>query len=165
MEKNKWGYLVLGILIGAVSMNFIVSPDDKREQDDVSLQEEANKALVMKFEELTFEKKDVTAAVLLLADNYKQHNPGIPDGKEGFVNGVGGYLLKQNPNLILQRKRIIAEDDLVVVHSFGKFDSTSQTERGVAVIDIFRIENGKIVEHWDVVQPIPEQSANSNTMF
>lgn len=159
MEKNKLGYLIGGIIISLLVI-YGIAPSI-----GLGGQEKANKELVTKFEELTFEKRDVASAVLLLTDTFKQHNPSIPDGKEGFVNGVGGYLLKQNPNLKLETKRIIAEGDLVAVHKFGKFDSTNAAERGVAVIDIFRIENGKIAEHWDVIQAIPEQAANTNTMF
>ncbi len=126
---------------------------------------QANKDLVLKFEDLAFEKKDVSAAAALLSDDFKQHNPQIPDGKEGFIQGVGGYLLKQNPNLKLTVKRVVAEGDLVVLHVFGKYDNNNPAERGVAVMDIFRVKDGKIAEHWDVIESIPETAANTNTMF
>ena len=126
---------------------------------------QANKDLVLKFEDLAFEQKDVNAAAALLSDDFKQHNPQIPDGKEGFIQGVGGYLLKQNPNLKLTVKRVVAEGDLVVLHVFGKYDNNNPAERGVAVMDIFRVKDGKIAEHWDVIEPIPDTAANTNTMF
>ena len=126
---------------------------------------ETNKKLVMDYEELTFNKKDVASAVQYLHDNFKQHNPQVPDGKEGFINGIGGYLLAQNPNLKKDIKLVLADGDMVVVHSFAKFDSTNEAEKGVAIADFYKIIDGKIAEHWDVIQQIPAESANNNTMF
>jgi predicted SnoaL-like aldol condensation-catalyzing enzyme len=54
---------------------------------------------------------------------------------------------------------------MVVVHAFGKYDKMNQKDSGLAIMDIFRMENGKIAEHWDVIEPIPATSANTNTMF
>ena len=66
------------------------------------------------------------------------------------------------PQLFVEIKRMIAEGDLVVTHGLIK---TSPEDRGTAAVDIFRVEDGKIVEHWDVLQPVPETAANDNTMF
>ena len=66
------------------------------------------------------------------------------------------------PDFRLEPKRIIAEGNYVVLHSHLIL---KPGDRGTAVVDIFRLENGKIVEHWDVVQEVPETSANNNTMF
>lgn len=164
MDK-KYQYVLGGMVAGLVLMYLIAPALGLKKDDGVAAKEQANKELVMKFEDLTFAKRDVSSAVLLLSDNFKQHNPTIPEGKEGFVNGVGGYLLKNNPNLKVENKKFVAEGDIVVVYSFGKFDSTNPKELGVAITDIFRIENGKIAEHWDVIQAVPAKSANLNTMF
>ena len=75
-----------------------------------------------------------------------------------FVTAWSG----QFPELSVEIKRMVAEGDLVVMHGVLK---TSPEDRGTAAADIFRIENGKIVEHWDVLQPVPETAANDNTMF
>jgi hypothetical protein len=66
------------------------------------------------------------------------------------------------PGVSVEIKRVIAEDDLVVTHDLVKLTAD---DRGLAGIDIFRLQNGKIVEHWDARQPVPEKSANKNTMF
>ena len=166
MENNKWGYLVGGLIAGLVLMYVIgQGMPSQVSSEGYTQQEEQNKELVEQFEDLAFNKKDVNAAAALMSDNFKQHNPTVPDGKQGFINGVGEYLLKPNPNLKLTAKRVLVDDNMVMVHKFGKFDNTNVAERGVAVIDVYRVENGKIVEHWDVIQPIPETAANNNTMF
>ncbi|MBI4387067.1 MAG: nuclear transport factor 2 family protein [Elusimicrobia bacterium] len=72
-----------------------------------------------------------------------------------------GYYSK-HPDAFVEIKRMIADGDLVAVHVFSR---RNQADRGNAVVDIFRLEKGKIVEHWDVAQSIPEKSANDNTMF
>ena len=83
------------------------------------------------------------------------------DGPEPFISFVK-WITTENPKLRFDFKRFVAEGDLVVVHSHLR---PSPDARGTAVMDIFRLENGKIVEHWDVLQIVPETSANANTMF
>ncbi len=92
---------------------------------------------------------------------YRQHNPGAPDGREAFIGFVSGFA-KQFQELHVDIKRLVAEGELVAVHSHM---TVSSGDRGNAVMDIFRLKDGKIVEHWDVLQPIPEKPANNNTMF
>jgi len=93
--------------------------------------------------------------------NYIQHNPDTPDSPAAFVESTK-KLIARNPDLGVEIKRVIAEDDLVVTHDLVK---SSPGQLGMAGIDIFRLEDGKIVEHWDVRQPVPENAANGNTMF
>jgi predicted SnoaL-like aldol condensation-catalyzing enzyme len=66
------------------------------------------------------------------------------------------------PQMSLDIKRAVAEGDLVVTHSLLK---TSPEDRGAAAADIFRLEDGNVVEHWDVLQPVPESAANDHPMF
>jgi predicted SnoaL-like aldol condensation-catalyzing enzyme len=123
---------------------------------------EANKAIVREWHELAIDQRKPEEAVAkYLGPNYRQHNPGAGDGPEPFIATVKRFA--QNfPDLRMEPKRIIAEGDLVVLHSHLIL---KPGDRGSAVVDIFRLENGKIVEHWDVVQEVPETSANNNTMF
>jgi predicted SnoaL-like aldol condensation-catalyzing enzyme len=72
------------------------------------------------------------------------------------------WLKKDRPNFKVEVKRVIAEGDFVVLHVHMMVDAD---DRGRAGVEIFRLENGKIVEHWDILQAIPETAANSNTMF
>lgn len=153
--------LVVSFLVGAVLMYLLYPAMMGMGAEKMA---EANKKVVMEFEELAFEKKDPAAAAELLTDDFKQHNPQVPDKKEGFVQGIG-YMHSTYPNLKLETKRVVASGDMVVVHKYGKYDWNNPEERGVAVIDIFRLMDGKIAEHWDVIQEIPAQSANPNTMF
>jgi predicted SnoaL-like aldol condensation-catalyzing enzyme len=122
---------------------------------------EANKRVVLEFYDLALNKMDFEAASKHFGPRYIQHNPNAPDGIEGFRQFIA-MRKEKTPKARSEIKRVIAEGDLVVLHVHGVREPG---QRGVAIIDIFRLENGKIVEHWDVVQPIPESPANSNGMF
>lgn len=125
-------------------------------------QVEANKRIVREWHELAIDQRKPEEAVAkYLGPNYRQHNPGTGDGPEPFIATVKRFV-QAFPELRMESKRIIAEGDLVVLHSHLIL---KPGDRGMAVVDIFRLENDKIVEHWDVVQEVPETSANNNTMF
>jgi predicted SnoaL-like aldol condensation-catalyzing enzyme len=121
-----------------------------------------NKETVKSFYNLAFNlKKPEEAVAKYLGPYYRQHNPMAPDGPDAFIEFVREFA-KAFPDLRVDFKREIAEDDLVALHSHLV---RNRGDRGMAVVDLFRLENGKIVEHWDVVQEVPEKSANNNTMF
>ena len=122
---------------------------------------EANKKIVVDFYNLALNQKDFDAASKYLGPRYIQHNPNAPDGAEGLKRLVT-FLKEKFPNSKSEIKRVIAEGDLVVLHVHSVREPG---QRGRAIVDIFRLENGKIVEHWDVIQPVPEKAANDNTMF
>jgi predicted SnoaL-like aldol condensation-catalyzing enzyme len=123
---------------------------------------ERNKQIVREFYDLAFnEKKPAEALKKYVGPYYRQHNPLAADGAEAFVDFVEGFA-KAAPQFRTDFKRFIAERDLVVVHSNLV---PAPGARGMAVMDIFRLENGKIVEHWDAIQDVPEKAANANTMF
>ena len=124
---------------------------------------EENKNLVWEFYDLAFNRKEPEAAAeRYLGASYRQHNPMAADGAQPFI-GFVRWLTGANPSLRVERKRSIAEGDLVALHSHM---IPSPGARGTAVIDIFRLNaEGKIVEHWDVLQEVPETAQNANTMF
>ena len=95
------------------------------------------------------------------SEDYKQHNPYVADGKKPFVSYFKGFF-KENPQSRARIIRSAVDGDLVWVQVHS---TKNPADRGEAVVDIFRVQNGKIVEHWDVIQEIPEESANRNTMF
>lgn len=118
--------------------------------------------VVGQFIDLFYRKKEVRQAFeTWVALNYIQHKSTLPDGREAAINFLE-ELFQRYPERIFTIHRIIASDDLVAVHYHSQ---STPEDLGFAIVDIFRVENCRMVEHWDVVQPVPEQSANDNTMF
>lgn len=123
--------------------------------------EERNKETVIAFYDAAINEKDFAAASAYLGDKYIQHNPLAADGPEG----LRAFLEFAKENLSgfkVEFKRVLADGDFVIVHVHA---TNGPDDRGSAVMDIFRLEDGKVVEHWDVIQPIPETAQNDNTMF
>jgi predicted SnoaL-like aldol condensation-catalyzing enzyme len=126
-----------------------------------SAQEEANRAAVLAFYEKGLNQKDADAALAYVGNRYVQHNPNAADGPDGFRRFIG-FLREKFPNSHSEIKRSFVDGDYVILHVHAVREPGT---RGNAIVDIFKLENGKIVEHWDVVQPILENPANNNTMF
>jgi len=123
---------------------------------------ERNKRRVVEFFTRAFNDHQPDDAVTkYVGSQYIQHNPTTPDGATAFAESTK-KTIAQNPGLNVEIKRVIAEGDFVVTHDLVRL---APGDRGFAGIDIFRLENGKIVEHWDARQPVPEKAANENTMF
>lgn len=126
-----------------------------------SATEEANKKVVLDFYEKGLNQKDYDAAAKYFGPRYTQHNPTAPDGPEGFKSFLG-FLREKFPDSHSEIKQVFVDGDFVILHVHAVREKGT---RGNAIVDIFKLENGKIVEHWDVIQPVPEKSANSNGMF
>lgn len=124
-------------------------------------QEEANRKTVLDFYEKGLNQKDADAALAHVGNRYVQHNPNAADGPDGFRKFIG-FLREKFPNSHSEIKRSFVDGDYVILHVHAVREPGS---KGRAIVDIFKLEGGKIVEHWDVVQDIPETPANSNTMF
>jgi predicted SnoaL-like aldol condensation-catalyzing enzyme len=122
---------------------------------------EDNKKNVVQFYEAAINKKDFDAAVKYIGSRYTQHNPRAADGPDG-LKAFLAYLRDKFPDYHSEIKRVFADGDFVIVHVHNV---PTPGSRGNAIVDIYKLEDGKIVEHWDVRQEIPETSANSNTMF
>jgi len=126
-----------------------------------AVQEQANKAAVLEFYDKALNQKDFAAAAKYLGPRYIQHNPNAADGIEGFKKFIE-FRREKFPDAKSEVKRALVDGDFVILHVHS---IRAPGERGVAIVDIFRLENGKVVEHWDVVQPVPDTAANGNTMF
>ncbi|WP_329474564.1 nuclear transport factor 2 family protein [Kribbella sp. NBC_01484] len=123
---------------------------------------ERNKQTVLDFYEIGLNQKDFDQAATLIGSRYVQHNPRIADGIDGFEAFLA-TLRQDFPDLRAEVKRIFADGEYVVAHVYGV---RVPGQPGTAIVDIFRLDaDGKIVEHWDVMQPVPDTAANQNGMF
>jgi predicted SnoaL-like aldol condensation-catalyzing enzyme len=150
--KTFIGGFALGIIASTAIATVVAAGRDQTAK---------NKEIAIEFYDRAINQLDFEKASELTGDTYVQHNPHAIDGKEGLKNHVA-MLKKDFPQNHGDIKRAIAEGDLVALHVHSK---RSPDVRGNAIVDIFRIKDGKVVEHWDVVQPVPEKALNDNTMF
>lgn len=125
---------------------------------------ERNKRNVIRFYELMFNECNPAEAIALFAgEQYKQHNPHVGDGKQAFIEYFERMAI-EFPGKQVHVKRCVAEGQFVVLHCHQQWPTDSNKDW--AGIDIFRLnEEGKIVEHWDVLQVVPAESKNENSMF
>lgn len=107
-----------------------------------------------------FAAGDIDVLNSLLREDFVEHSPGNPSGRDAFV-----AFMKASPvaTADLRLKRVIADGEYVVAHYQMLADGAGP--RGVAVVDIWRFEDGQIAEHWDVMQPVPEEEQVPNGMF
>ena len=123
--------------------------------------QETNKEIVLDFIEKAVNQGDFEAASIHFGPKYIQHNPNIADGVDGFRAYVQ-QLRASFPLVKGEVKRIFAEGDFVIVHLHAKREPA---EEGLAIVDIFRLEGRKLVEHWEVRQPMTESALHSNGMI
>jgi predicted SnoaL-like aldol condensation-catalyzing enzyme len=155
------------VAIAAFGLVALAVPEARAQTVDskstISAQQmQINKKNVVEFYNAALNEKDFEKASKYLGATYIQHNPVAADGPEG-LKGFLAFLKDKFPNNKSDIKRVFADGNYVIVHVHAV---RTPGDRGNAIIDIFRLDdNGKVVEHWDAVQPIPEKAANNNGMF
>ena len=121
-----------------------------------------NKRIVTEFYELAInQRKPAEAAGKYIELPYRQHSPEVVDGPDGFVQFIA-EMQKKHPKLKVVISKVLADDDLVALHVHLTREAN---DPGLAIAELFRLKNGKIIEHWDVVQPVPPKTASGNSMF
>ena len=120
-----------------------------------------NRAIVTDFARLFYEERDVRKAFeTYVSEGYIQHNPGIADGRSNAVKVLAPMF--SEPGREFRIEQIIVDGDMAVIHVHAIPEPGS---RGASVFDMYRLEDGKIVEHWDAIQPVPETASNPHPMF
>jgi len=121
-----------------------------------------NNTIVLQAYQELFGDHDLTALDRYWAENYIQHNPTMTDGRDAVKQLLEKMGVSHWPKQKVDVKRIIAEGDLVMTQVVQpKFGDSPET----VIVDIFRVENGKIAEHWDVMQPVPADAVNKRSMY
>lgn len=152
---------LIALSMAASPLSAVAAPP-QTVSDSRTATEVENARIVTAFYELAFNQHRPTeAARLYIGGRYIQHNPNVPNGAEAFYGYFEGFF-RQNPQSRVTIHRVIADGDLVALHLHSQ---QTPDDPGRAIVDIFRVENGKIVEHFDVIQPVPTTTANGNTMF
>ncbi|MDR2272911.1 MAG: ester cyclase [Sphingobacterium sp.] len=131
----------------------------EKEQTQLDINKE-NKRIVLDFYQQMFGDKDLSAIDKYIAPQYIQHNPAVADGAAAFKAAAAKWFEGQ-PKTKIDVQHIASDGDLVFIHLKNKNPDGSLK----STIDIFRLENGKIVEHWDAQQDVPKESANGHPMF
>ena len=121
---------------------------------------EQNKQNAIAFYKMAYEGDPQKAVALYVGDQYIQHNPDVKDGKEGFIDYFN-RMQEEYPEKSIEFVRCIAEGNLIALHTLQTWPGNDQ----YVTMDFFRFDaNGKIVEHWDAIQQVPEQMAHTNGM-
>jgi predicted SnoaL-like aldol condensation-catalyzing enzyme len=159
-NRLRLGFLAVAMIAGLVGSPAFAATAKHHVTRDIAA-EERNRALVIDWYDRVFNRHDLSTTAQVLAEDYVQHNPTLASGRAALVNALPDYWLK-NPGVKFRFLRSAAAGDLVFLHSHR---SNGPADLGRVYVDIYRVVHGKIVEHWDVSQPVPATSANSNESF
>ena len=135
------------------------SPPESKTTGPRAEQARRNKQLISEFYDVAINKRVFAEARKFMGPYYRQHSTYGADGHEGLAKFIE-WAQAELPGFHVDFVRMIADGDYVLMHNRGKASPNTK-----AVVDIFRLENGKVVEHWDVLQDVPPTARNNNTMF
>ncbi len=125
------------------------------------MDQEQNKINAVAFYKMAYEGEPKKAVNLYVGDNYIQHNPLVGNGKQSFIDYFE-KMAQEYPNKTIEFVRAIAQNDLVALHTHQIWPGNEE----YVTMDFFRFDiNGKIVEHWDAIQEVPDETMNGNTMY
>ena len=130
------------------------------DSEDHAARTAATRVVITDFARLFYLERDVRRAFeTFVAPGYIQHNPGIPDGRDAAIAALTPMF--SDPGFHADLKRVLADGDYGVIHLHGYRDG----QHGGAVMDLYRVDGGRIVEHWDVIQPIPKTASNGHPLL
>lgn len=158
MKRSHWSAYALAFALAfalAAGLPWPTSIAEARPRPSLT---DSNRRMITEFARIFYTERDVKKAFeAYVSDHYVQHNPNIADGREAAIAALAPKF--SAPGARFDIRRIVVDGNLAVIHLRGR---PSPDALGGAVADIYRIENGKIVEHWDVLQAIPAKSVNAN---
>jgi predicted SnoaL-like aldol condensation-catalyzing enzyme len=165
MKKNNALILCLAVMCGGINPTS-AAPTLAGQTENIPTasalcaETDRNRVIMTKFADIFYRRQDIERAMMTyVVPDYIQHSPRIPNGRAAMLEMAKHF---KTSTATFQVKRIVVDGDMAVVYVRGQLSPTAPVE---AVVDMFRLKDGKIVEHWDVVQAVPAASANKNTMF
>jgi predicted SnoaL-like aldol condensation-catalyzing enzyme len=162
---SKMKTIAVALLPAMLAASSAAADGPKPDKEAVLQQYEltqANKALVLKAYQELFGDHDLTALDRYWATNYIQHNPTMTDGRDSVRQLLEKLGITHWPKQKIEFRRVVAEGALVMIEVVQpKTEATPET----AIVDMFRIENGRIAEHWDVIQAVPTDTVNKRPMY
>lgn len=129
-------------------------------QNEKATSAETNKKMVVAFYQRLFGDHDLSVIDQYIIEDYIQHNPNVADGKKALKEALTQWLVNA-PKKKIDFQQVASDGDLVFLH----IKSEGPGGKKFSLVDIFKVKNGKIVEHWDVMQEVPEKAANAHPMF
>lgn len=152
--------IILALFVAGVGM---CEEINKSANESAELREEQNKVIILRVYDEAFGQGKTEIINELFSEDYIQHNPMVPNGPEGLI-GYIEMLKSMDPAPVITVKHILADGDLVAVHWHSSTTPENESS-GQAGFDLYRLDNGTIVEHWDVIQDVPAKTASGNSMF